>query len=367
MNKKVFVIFGTRPEYIKLFPLVLVFREQKEIDTIFIHTGQHTDMLDDTIFNIGVSPDIVLDAISHSTEGANRSLSYMLEELNKLVKEHKPSMIVVQGDTTSALAGALSSMTFDVPLTHVEAGLRTYNKNPFPEEANRQIISRIASINCCPTINASYNLMDEEISGEIFVTGNTEIDALYYALDGCSPKIHYGSDGTKRQIMVTLHRRENIGAPIRNVCKDLIDLAESFELDILVTRHKNPSVAQIINEELGNIEIGFNSDITVIEPMDYISFIYQLMKANIIITDSGGIQESASALGIPVIVAREETDRPEGKGIVCGTDQGAIYSATYSLLKSSEEYDIIAKSPCPFGDGRAATKIKDIVMEALCV
>ena len=364
MNKKVLVVAGCRPEFIKLFPIIFSLRES-DIDVFVLATGQHTDFVEDTLFSLEISPDITLSAIDHSTGEANASLPYMLGEINKIVKEQSPSMIVCQGDTTSTLAAALSALTFDIPLLHVESGLRTYEKDPYPEESNRQMISRIASIHCCPTEHAMDNLKNERVSGDIYITGNTEIDALYYVLDNCNPRKHYTIDDTRRFILVTLHRRENIGAPIENVCADLIDLANSFELDILVTRHPNPKVSEIIDKELVNVDIDFNSSIMVISPMDYISFIYQMADADIIVTDSGGIQESASALGIPTIVARNKTDRPEANSIVCGTDKGAVYREVASLLKSSEKYDIIAKYPCPFGDGRAAAKIKDIILEEL--
>jgi len=295
MNKKVLVISGTRPEVNKLFPVIFELRE-RDIDTTWVHTGQHADLASSTMEEIGSFPDIEFSAMSNSEGYANSSLSYILNELDGIVCNVKPDIVVVQGDTSSTFAGSLFAFHHEIPLVYVESGLRTYKKEPYPEEMNRQMIARVADINCCPTELAADNLRNELTQGEIHVTGNTEIDALYYALDNCSPKKSYYVGGDRRTIIVTLHRRESIGMPMRNVCRDIVRIAETTPIDIIVTKHPNPRVSEIIEEELGDVDLLLNSTIMVVAPMDFVSFVHQMAESTLIITDSGGIQESASAL-----------------------------------------------------------------------
>lgn len=361
MDKKVLVIFGCRPEYIKLFPVVLAL-ENSDVECVFLHTGQHTDLVVPTIEAIGVYPDIEFSAISYSVGFANSSLAYILDQLDDIIDDVRPDVVIVQGDTTSVLAGALFAFNHEIPLMYIEAGVRTHRREPYPEEINRQMISRIADINCCPTETALNNLIDENVIGDKFVTGNTEIDALNYALDYCTPKKHYYADNERRTIIVTLHRRESIGLPMRNVCRDIIEIANTTPIDIIVTKHPNPDVSKIIGEELEDIELQLNSTIMVVAPMDFVSFVHQMAESTLIITDSGGIQESASALGVPVVVARNVTDRPEAPSVVAGTDAGNVYTAVMEILKSQEKYDEMSKAPCPFGDGTAAEKIVDLIL-----
>ena len=362
MNKKVLVIGGTRPEINKLFPIIFELRD-RGIDTVFVATGQHTDLATSTMDEIGLYPDIEFEAMSNSGGYANSSLAYILNELDGILYDVNPDVVITQGDTTSTLAGSLFAFNHGIKLVHVEAGLRTHQKEPYPEEANRQIISRIADVHCCPTEQSLKNLIDEKVGGGKYVTGNTEIDALYYALDNCTPKKGYKSKEGVRSIIVTLHRRESIGMPMINVCRDIVRIAETTPIDIIVTKHPNPSVSEIIESELGDVELALNSSIMVVPPMDFVSFVHQMAESTLIITDSGGIQESASALGIPVVVARDVTDRPECglASVIAGTDAGNVYETTMSILKSQEKYDEMSKAPCPFGDGNAAGKIVDIV------
>ena len=361
MNKQiVLVVAGCRPEIIKIFPIVFELRE-RGIECVFLHSGQHADLARDVIEEIGIFPDIELSAISHSVGFANSSLPYILDKLDSIIQEVKPNVVVVQGDTTSSLAGALFAFNHGIKLVHVESGIRTYAKEPYPEEANRQIISRIADVHCCPTKQNLGNLISEKVGGDKFVTGNTEIDALYHALDCCIPKRGYKSSDDMRTIIVTLHRRESIGLPMRNVCRDVIKIANSTPVDIIATKHPNPRVSEIIESELGDVVLSLNSSIIVVPPIDFVSFAHQMAKSTLIITDSGGIQESASALGIPVVVARNVTDRPECSSVIAGTNAGNVYTAVMEILKSQELYDEMAKAKCPFGDGHAAEKIVDIV------
>lgn len=363
MDKKVMVISGCRPEVIKMFPIIEELRD-RGIECIHVHTGQHTDLAMSTMGALGIYPDIEFVAIEHSVGFANSSLTYILDQLDSII-DIGPSAVVVQGDTTSTIAGALFAFHHEIPLIYMESGLRTYQKEPYPEEINRQIISRIADVNCCPTETAMNNLISENVIGEKHITGNTEIDAIYHALDNCIPKKCYSVDDERRTIVVTLHRRESIGMPMRNVCRDIVKIAETTPVDVIVTKHPNPGVSKIIEEELENIDPQLNSTILVVEPMDFVSFAHQMAKSTLIITDSGGIQESASALGIPVVVARNVTDRPEcnESSIVAGTNAGNVYTAVMEILKSQELYEKMAKAKCPFGDGHAAEKIVDILEE----
>ncbi len=361
MDKKVLVISGCRPEVIKLFPIIEELRD-RGIECVWVHTGQHIDLAMSTVEAIGIYPDIEFSAISYSTGFANSSLSYILNRLDDIIDDVRPDIVVVQGDTTSVLAGALFAFNHEIPLTYVESGVRTYGKEPYPEEINRQMISRIADINCCPTETALNNLISENVIGDKFVTGNTEVDALHYALDYCTPKKHYYTDNERRTIIVTLHRRESIGLPMRNVCRDIVKIANTTPIDIIVTKHPNPEVSKIIEEELEDIELQLNSTIMVVTPMDFVSFVHQMAESTLIITDSGGVQESASALGVPTVVARNVTDRPEAPSVVAGTDAGNVYEAVMGILKSQETYDKMSKAECPFGDGNAAEKIVDLIL-----
>jgi len=363
MDKKVMVISGCRPEIIKMFPIIEELRN-RDIECVHVHTGQHTDLAMSTMEALGIYPDIEFSAIEHSVGFANSSLSYILDKLDGvIINDISPSVVVVQGDTSTTLAGALFAFHHEIPLVYVESGLRTYKKEPYPEEINRQIIARIADVNCCPTKNAMNNLISENVIGEKYVAGNTEVDAIYYALDNCVPKKCYSVDDGRRTIVVTLHRRESIGMPMRNVCRDIVKVAETTPVDVIVTKHPNPGVSKIIEEELENIDLQLNSTMLVVEPMDFVSFAHQMAKSTLIITDSGGIQESASALGIPVVVARNVTDRPECSSVIAGTNAGNVYTAVMKILKSQELYDEMAKAKCPFGDGHAAEKIVDLILE----
>jgi len=369
-KKEILVVSGTRPEFIKLFPVVAELDGRSWANRLFVSTGQHTDLVSETVSALDIVDfDVEYCAVEYSSGGANAALAGMLTDLSAIGKKYSPDMIIVQGDTTSTLAGALFGFNNKIPVMHVEAGIRTYKREPYPEEGNRQIVSRIADISCCPTEYAAKSLGGEHIQGRVCVTGNTEIDAVYYALDNCIPKKHYTIDGSRRSIVVTLHRRGNVGPPIINACRDIVKLANAFELDIFVTKHPNPSVSKLIEEHLGDQEINFNSSIMVIDPMDFVSFIHQVVEADIVITDSGGIQENTAALGIPSVIVRDSTGRPEGAEscILAGTDPRAVYDATASLLKSATKYGKLSEAACPFGDGTATKQIVDIIAEELCM
>ena len=367
-KKEILVVLGTRPEAIKLFPVILELRE-RDIDVTVVATGQHTDLVYEVFEETGIFPDIEFSAIEHSVGFANSSLPYILDKLDGILDCVRPDAVIVQGDTSSALAGALFAFNHGIKLAHVEAGLRTYQKEPYPEEANRQIISRIADYHFCPTELTHNNLTIEMVGGNKYVVGNTEIDAMYYALDCCTPKKGYKSLEDMPSIIVTLHRRESIGVPMRNVCRDIVEIANSTAVDIIVTKHPNPGVSEIIESELGDVELLSNSSIMVVPPMDFVSFVHQMAKSTLIITDSGGVQESASALGVPVVIARDTTDRPEAleSSILAGTNKGGVYTATMSLLTSATKYDKLSHAACPFGDGSAAKQIVNIMAEELCM
>ena len=359
---KVMTIFGTRPEAIKMAPVVIELFKRSEIETFVTVTAQHREMLDQVLRLFKIQPDFDLNIMAQGqtlfdiTERALSGLHGVFAKVN-------PDIVFVHGDTTTTFVGALAAFYNQVAVAHVEAGLRTGNKySPFPEEMNRKLTGALTDLHFAPTDTAKNNLLNEGVAQDkIFVTGNTVIDALFQTVkadfnfsDELLNRIDYSN---KRIILVTTHRRENLGEPLRQIYRALKNLLEEFaDVEIIFPVHKNPRVREIVNAELGNIE-----RVHLIEPLDYEPFVNLMSRAHLILTDSGGIQEEAPALGKPVLVLRETTERPEaviaGTVKLVGTSTEKIYSTAKILLADSAQYKKMATAKNPYGDGRAAKRI----------
>lgn len=358
--KTVLVIFGTRPEAIKMCPLVKRLKENETIRTLVCVTGQHREMLDDVLECFSVEPDFRLDVF---TKGQTLSELYarILSSVGALLSVSTPSLVLVHGDTATATASALAAFLSGIPVGHVEAGLRSGDLSaPFPEEMNRVIISQISSIDFAPTESARANLLTaKKREDHIFVTGNTVIDALKETVreDFTHPLLE-GAEG-KRILFLTCHRRENLGAPIRRIFRAILRLADDFpDVRVICPIHKNPSVREAEREVLGR---GKHPRIFITEPLGTVECHNIMARSTVILTDSGGLQEEAPSLGKPVIVLRNTTERPEGVllggAILCGSDEKKIYEETARLLTDSAYYESVARVRMPYGDGNASERI----------
>ena len=360
---KLMTVFGTRPEAIKMCPLVLEMRKYPDyIEPIVAVTAQHREMLDQVLDLFDIKPDYDLN-IMKAGQTLYDVTTRALMGLEEVLREAKPDMVLVHGDTTTTFAGALAAFYAQIPVGHVEAGLRTGNKySPYPEEMNRKLTGAIADMNFSPTSVSKANLLKENVNpATIIVTGNTVIDALqttvkpdYKFADEEFNKVF--STG-KRLILMTTHRRENLGEPMRNVYKALKTVLETHpDVEAIFPVHKNPKVREIVREELGGL-----AQVHLIEPMDYEPFANLMAKVDIVLTDSGGIQEEAPALGKPVLVLRDTTERPEavvaGTVKLIGTDYEAVLRETNALLDDAEHYRTMAEAVNPYGDGRACERI----------
>ncbi|PWY56604.1 UDP-N-acetylglucosamine 2-epimerase (non-hydrolyzing) [Legionella qingyii] len=366
-------IFGTRPEAIKMAPLI---RELQCIETVCSKvcvTGQHQQMLDSVLDLFEITPDFNLQVMEVNQDLSSLTAKILLG-LSDIFKTYKPDLILVHGDTTTTLAASLSAYYHRIPVAHVEAGLRSGNMNsPWPEEANRKLAGGLASMHFVPTELARLNLLNEGVNSDsIYLTGNTVVDALYSILD----KIEIQPDVVrklhekypffapeKRMILVTGHRRENFGQGFQNICCALKEIAQLFpDVDIVYPVHLNPNVQKPVNELLGAI-----SNIHLIAPIDYLPFVYFMKSAYIILTDSGGIQEEAPSLGKPVLVMRETTERPEAvnSGVVklVGTNTQEIVAHVKELLINTEAYQRMSQVKNPYGDGFAAVRIGQIIYQ----
>lgn len=365
---KVMTVFGTRPEAIKMAPVVLELKKHPEsIIPVVAVTAQHREMLDQVLNLFEIKPDYDLNIMAAGQTLFDITTKAM-HGLDKVLTEEKPDLVLVHGDTTTTFAGALASYYHQVPVGHVEAGLRTYNKySPFPEEMNRQLTGRIAELHFAPTDTSEKNLLQEHVPAEqIFVTGNTVIDALHHTVQDSfdfEDETLQGVDFTgKRIILVTTHRRENLGEPMRHVYKALRQLTEEFDdVEVVFPVHKNPKVREVVNEELGGLE-----KVHLIDPLDYEPFANLMHRAHLILTDSGGVQEEAPALGKPVLVLRDTTERPEaveaGTVKLIGTDRERVYEEAKRLLTDDAEYHRMAESVNPYGDGHAAERIIQAIL-----
>ncbi len=366
MIHKILAVFGTRPEAIKMCPLVIRLKKDKALECIVCLTGQHKEMLNQVIdvFDIKADYDLAIMKENQSLESITMSI---VNGISEIIGKEKPDLVLVHGDTTTAFAAGLASFYRNVKVGHVEAGLRTHDLSaPFPEEFNRQAVDLIASIYFAPTESAKLNLLNEGKDIEkIFVTGNTVIDAMKSTIrdDYKDENLQWAKDS--RMILVTAHRRENIGPAMENIFHAIKKVAEDFsDVKIIFPVHKNPKVRQIANHILGDI-----ANIRLIEPLDVIQFHNYMRRSFLIMTDSGGVQEEAPALGVPVLVLRETTERPEGvdAGVlrVVGTSTDAIYDSAKELLTCSDIYEEMHKAKNPYGDGFASERIYKAIIKLL--
>lgn len=365
---KVMAVFGTRPEAIKMAPIVMEMKKYPDkIIPVVAVTAQHREMLDQVLNLFHIVPDYDLDIMAAGQTLFDITSKAMLG-LDKVLVKEKPDIVLVHGDTTTTFAGALAAYYHQTAVGHVEAGLRTHNKySPFPEEMNRKLTGSIADLHFAPTSTSEQNLLAESVKAEsIFVTGNTVIDALHHTVregfsftDDLLQKIDFDN---KRIILVTTHRRENLGEPMRHVYEALRQITEEFEdVEIVFPVHKNPKVREVVQEELGGLE-----KVYLIDPLDYEPFANLMHKAHLILTDSGGVQEEAPALGKPVLVLRDTTERPEavsaGTVKLIGTDKNRVYEETKLLLSDEQEYNRMAESCNPYGDGKASERILQAIL-----
>lgn len=362
---KILLVFGTRPEAIKMAPLFLEFKKfSHQVEVRVCVTAQHREMLDQVISFFGIKVHYDLDLMKPN-QNLYSLTSTIIEGMKSVIEDFNPNYLFVHGDTTTSMAAAIAGFYGGVKIVHVEAGLRTHNKYaPFPEEMNRSITSRIADIHFAPTITAKKNLLQENIEdSQIIVTGNTVIDALLYGIKLVENSIPNSIQLLQKRfnfqrpmILVTGHRRENFGDGFLNICKALREIAIESEVDIIYPVHLNPNVQKPVYEILSGIK-----NIHLIDPQPYESFIWLMDKAKIVITDSGGIQEEAPSLGKPVLVMRETTERPEavesGTVILVGTDTKKIVSETIDLLNNNIRYDSMSRLHNPYGDGKASLRI----------
>ena len=365
---KVMTVFGTRPEAIKMAPVVLeLAKHPDKIVPVVTVTAQHRDMLDQVLNLFQIKPDHDLDIMA-----AGQTLfditSRAMMGLDKVLQEEKPDIVLVHGDTTTTFAGALASYYHQVSVGHVEAGLRTHNKySPFPEEMNRKLTGSIADLHFAPTDTSEQNLLAESVdSGKIFVTGNTVIDALHKTVDDdfqFEDEVLQGIDfKNKRIVLLTTHRRENLGEPMRHVYRAMRRLVDEFEdVEIVFPVHKNPKVREVVQEELGGL-----SKVHLIDPLDYEPFANLMHRSYLILTDSGGVQEEAPALGKPVLVVRDTTERPEavaaGTVKLIGTDEKVVYDEAKLLLTDRDEYSRMSEACNPYGDGKASQRIIQAIL-----
>lgn len=377
MKKKVMLVFGTRPEAIKMSPLVKEFQKRNdEFETIVCVTGQHREMLDQVLEIFEIKPDYDLNIMKPGQDLTDVT-TRVLTGLRDLFKVCRPDIVLVHGDTTTSTAGALAAFYAQIPVGHVEAGLRTHNiYSPWPEEMNRQITGRIATYNFAPTSLSKKNLLEENVHGLIYVTGNTVIDALHMVVDKLkldtalakkqdNVLASAGYDVTrlaegKKLVLITGHRRENFGEGFIRMVTAMKDLSEKYpQVDFVYPMHLNPNVRKPIHEVFG--EDLTRPNFFFIEPLQYLEFVHLMSKATIVLTDSGGIQEEAPGLGKPVLVMRDTTERPEalesGTVHLVGTDYDKIMAEVSILLEDVDAYEKMSKAVNPYGDGLACSRI----------
>ena len=376
--KKVMLVFGTRPEAIKMCPLVKEFQKYPEdFETIVCVTGQHREMLDQVLRIFEVKPDFDLNIMKQGQDLYDVT-ARVLTGMRDVFKECKPDVVLVHGDTTTSTAAALAAFYQQIPVGHVEAGLRTHNiYSPWPEEMNRQITGRIATYDFAPTPLSEQNLLDEKAQGQIFVTGNTVIDALHMVVDKLRNDKQLADeqinvlkaagydvtrlDNGRKLVLITGHRRENFGEGFISMVTAMKDLSEKYpDVDFVYPMHLNPNVRKPIHEVFGE-DLTKYSNFFFIEPLQYLEFVYLMEKSTVVLTDSGGIQEEAPGLGKPVLVMRDTTERPEalksGTVHLVGTNHDLIVSEVSTLLDDAKAYERMSKAVNPYGDGKACNRI----------
>lgn len=366
---KVMTVFGTRPEAIKMAPLALELKKYDEIESIVCVTAQHRQMLDQVLEIFGITPEYDLD-IMKERQTLVGITSRVLEGLDEVIKKEKPDIVLVHGDTSTSFVAALAGFYNQVKVGHVEAGLRTYDKySPFPEEMNRQLTGRIADLNFSPTEQNRQNLIKENVSDDIiYITGNTVIDALkttvrddYEFKDECLSKLDFGN---KRVIIVTAHRRENLGKPLENICNALKQIVTEYQdIEIVYPVHLNPAVRETVFGILGSVD-----RVHLIDPIDVEELHNAMARSFMVMTDSGGIQEEAPALAKPVLVLRKETERPEavaaGTVKIAGVDKEDIVRLAKELLDDESAYNKMAHAANPYGDGEASRRTVEAILYA---
>jgi len=374
--KKILFVFGTRPEAIKMAPVINIFKKNPNLfETLVLVTGQHRQMLDQVLEIFKIRPDYDLDLMS-SDQTLENLTAKILNRVSDLIKKIEPSLIFVQGDTTTTFAASLAGFYQKISIGHTEAGLRTNNKySPFPEEINRRITSNISTFHFPPTKESEQNLLNEGIDKKnIKITGNTVIDALISTSKNLDQDIdkynnffieNYGIDFNKNKtLLVTGHRRESFGDGFENICNAIKYLAQLKNIQIVYPVHLNPKVQEPVKRILGNID-----NIHLIPPQDYVPFIYLMKKSYIILTDSGGVQEEAPAIGKPVLIMRDTTERPEGikagTAMLVGTEMQKIIDNVELLINNDIEYNKMAHAVNPYGDGSASLKIFNFILENL--
>lgn len=377
--KKVMLVFGTRPEAIKMAPLVKKFQENADFQTLVCVTAQHREMLDQVLDIFDIKPDYDLNIMKQGQDLYDITSRVMLG-LRDVLNETNPDIVLVHGDTTTSMAAALAAFYKQIPVAHIEAGLRTNDiYSPWPEEMNRRMTGRIATYHFAPTELSRQNLLKENVDdNNIIITGNTVIDALFMVVDKIKndtalaetlknniKENGYDVERQKKLVLITGHRRENFGDGFKNICCAIRDLSIKYpEVDFVYPMHLNPNVRKPISEIFGN-DINKPTNTFFIEPLDYLNFVFLMEKADIILTDSGGIQEEAPSLGKPVLVMRNNTERPEaldaGTVKLVGTDYDKIVKEVSELLDNEDSYNKMSQAVNPYGDGLACERIVDFM------
>lgn len=366
MDKKIKIalVFGTRPEAIKMCPLVKKLKQNESFEVITIVTAQHRQMLDSVLELFEITPDYDLNLMKPNQNLWNLSSDILLQT-KEVFDKVKPDLVLVHGDTTTAGISALSAFYSRVKIGHVEAGLRTFDKDyPFPEEINRVIVDSVCDLMFCPTDRACENIEKSGIKKGIYKTGNTVIDALLYVVENKEADLSFiNLDPNLKTILLTSHRRENFGEPLKNICLAARELVEkNKDIQVVYPLHLNPNVRNTVKPILEGVD-----RVKLIEPLDYVPFCNLMKKSHIILTDSGGVQEEAPALGIPVLVLRDETERPEaleyGGVKLVGANKEKIVSTTQELLDNKETYEKMSKAVNPYGDGNACSYIEKIITD----
>ena len=363
MPIKVMSIFGTRPEAIKLAPVIKHLEKDSRFQSSVVVSGQHRDMLDQVLDFFQIMPDYDLKIMKEKQSLSDVTVR-IIDSLTPILEAEAPDVVLVHGDTTTTLAAALSAYYQQITIGHVEAGLRTWKKySPFPEEINRQLVDSLSDLCFAPTADSAANLMKENCSKEqIFITGHPAIDAMRYTIR--KDYTHTSLiDNDRRRLLVTMHRRENLGRPMTEVFQALAQLAEEKkDIEIIFPMHKNPAVRQLAEHELGKIK-----NIQLIEPLDIFDFHNFAQRSTLILTDSGGVQEEAPSLGVPVLVLRDTTERPEGIKAgtlkLVGTKKETVYQEVKRLLEDQGAYQAMAQAANPYGDGQASKRIVTILAQ----
>lgn len=364
--KKILIVFGTRPEAIKMAPLVLESQKSSNFETVVCVTGQHREMLNQVLETFKIEPDYNLD-IMKNKQSLTDITANILQEIERVLDKEQPDIVLVHGDTSTTFATALACFYKEIPVGHVEAGLRTHNiKSPYPEEFNRQAVGLFADYHFVATEDAAQNLISEGKSTEkIYITGNTVIDALKTTVNKeyTHPELDWASDS--RLILVTAHRRENMGLPLENIAKAILKIVEDNEdVKVIYPVHLNPRISEIINPIIGNHE-----RIHLIKPLEVLDFHNFIAKSYFVLSDSGGIQEEAPSLGKPVLVLRDTTERPEGVAAgtlkLVGTGYEDIVRETQNLLDNEEDFESMSKASNPYGDGHASKRIVKFLEKSL--